>query len=175
MTANPPVTVTVASYVSSEDADTDLRNLDDLYWNTTVHAYDAAVVVTDAWNQLRVGARSGRWAGDVSVGPLQHAFTAIFGGPFMAGKPPAPPPDHRFSESELRKVGLVLSANSVLIVAIGQTDEPERAGVAFPRAEWVQWQTIEMEDDHPQAELSPIVTDLIRKGAAVAHSPRQSP
>jgi hypothetical protein len=164
MASHIDLTVIVASYLSSEEAASDLSALDDSYWRAVVETYDAVIVVTDAWNQVRVASRTGRDAGGIFLGSLHDALTDLFGGPFVGGKAPRLPADKRLTEVALLGLADVLPAGSVRAVVVTQIRKADEFAQMFPHADWIATQEVEwMEEDPP--DLAPIVAQVMRQGA----------
>ncbi len=164
MATQMDVIVIVASYITSEDAAVDLSALDDSYWQANLWAYDAAIVVTDAWNQLHLASRTGRSAGDVLVGPLHNAFTALFGGPFVAGKAPTLPVDRRLPEAALRPLVEGLPADSVRTLVVAQGLREADLEPVFTHSEWLETETVESTGKSPQ-DLTRVIANMMRQGA----------
>jgi hypothetical protein len=164
MASHIDLTVIAASYLLREEAASDLSALDDSYWRAEVEAYDAAIVLADAWNQVRVASHTGRDAGGVFLGSLHDAVTGLFGGPFVGGKAPPLPPDHRLPEVALLGLADVLPAGSVRAVVVAQVRKADEFAEMFPHADWIAAQVVEWTEENPP-DLAPIVAELMRQGA----------
>ena len=162
------INIIVAAYVSSEEAMADFGGLEDFFWQLTLGSYDAVLLVTDAWNQVRVAARSSRTAGDLSIGPLHDGFTLLFGGPFLAGDAPIPPPDRRLSRSALLALGDALRAGSVVVIAVIATAEPAKLVGIFKRAVSVKSQTMPWQEELP--DFRPVISELLKPAAPTSTS-----
>jgi hypothetical protein len=138
MTRNSVFSVVVASYVSSEDARADLTGLDDLYWTRPLSHYDAALIITDAWAQVRVEAHTSRSSADLDVGPIHDAFTVLFGGPFVGGVAPPKPNDRRLSHKELLNIGDAMGPSAVKIIALILGEQQLDLAEVLPRADSVE-------------------------------------
>jgi hypothetical protein len=159
MTSKQVFEVIVASYVSSEDAREDLSRLRDRYWDSPLSAYDAALIVTDAWGQVRVEAHTSQE--DVLIGPLHDAFTVLFGGPFMGGVAPPLPKDRRLPHKELLRIGDAMGPSSVRTVALTLGQEQLDLAVVFPRAEAVDMTSIESTRENLE-ELASAIAEVVR-------------
>jgi hypothetical protein len=164
MSTHLDLTVIAASYLSSEEAALDLSALDDSYWRAELEAYDSVVVVSDAWNQVRVASRTGRDAGGVVLGPLHNAINDIFGGPFVGGKAPPLPADHRLKEGALLGLADALPAGSVRAIVVALTRRADEFAEMLPRADWIATQMVEWREENPP-DLAPMVGDLLRDEA----------
>jgi hypothetical protein len=161
MTTNAVFSVIVASYVSSEDARADLSALDDLYWSRPLSDYDAALIVTDAWGQVRVEAHKSRSAADLDVGPIHDAFTVLFGGPFVGGVAPPSPNDRRLPHRELVKIGDAMGPSSVRIIVLVLGQQQLNLSEVFPRADAVELTSIESSRDNLE-ELASSIAKAVR-------------
>jgi hypothetical protein len=164
MASHIGLTVIAASYLSSEEAASDLLALDDSYWRSEVEAYDAVIVVADAWNQVRVTSHTGRDADDVFLGTLHDAITDLFGGPFVGGKAPPLPADHRLPQVALLGLADVLPAGSVRAVVVAQVRRAEEFAEMFPHADWIATQMVDWTEENPP-DLAPVVAEVMRQGA----------
>jgi hypothetical protein len=159
MTTDSVFTVIVASYVSSEDAREDLSRLRDRYWDSPLSAYDAALLVTDAWGQVRVEAHTSQE--DILIGPLHDAFTKLFGGPFVGGVAPPLPNDRRLPHKELLRIGDAMGPSSVKTVASMLGQGQVNLSEAFPRANAVEMTSIESTQENLE-ELASAISEAVR-------------
>jgi hypothetical protein len=159
MTTNSVFSVVVASYISSEEARADLSGLDDLFWTSPLSAFDAALIVTDAWGQVRVEAHKSQ--DDALIGPLNNAFTTLFGGPFIVGVAPPPPRDQRLPHSELMRIGDAMGPSSVKTVALTLGEHEMNLQEVFPRAEAVQIASVESSKEKLE-DLASAVVETVR-------------
>jgi hypothetical protein len=156
MTTNAVFSLVVASYVSSEDARPDLSGLDDLYWTRPLSDYDAALIVTDAWGQVRVEAHTSRSSADLDVGPIHDAFTVLFGGPFVGGVAPPRPNDRRLSHRELLNIGDAMGPSSVRTIALVLGEQQLDLAEVLPRATAVEIMSIESTGEDMEKLVSSI-------------------
>ena len=159
MTSKQVFEVTVASYTSSEDARADLSRLKDVYWTSRLSAYDAALIVTDAWGQVRVEAHTSQE--EVLMGPLNDAFTVLFGGPFVGGAAPPLPGDRRIPHKELLRIGDAMGPSSVRTIALMLGQEQLDPTEVFPRADAVEMTSVESTAEDLSA-LATVITDVMR-------------
>jgi hypothetical protein len=159
MTTNSVFSAIVASYVSSEEARADLSGLDDLYWTSPLSAFDAALIVTDAWGQVRVEAHESQES--ELIGPLNDAFTVLFGGPFMGGVAPPLPKDKRLPHKELLRIGDAMGPSSVKTVALMLGEQQMNLQEIFPRAEAVQMASVASSKEKLE-DLASAVVETVR-------------
>jgi hypothetical protein len=159
MTTTSAFAVVVGSYLSTEDARVDLSHLDDLFYESRLSAYDAALIVTDAWGQVRVEAHTS--SSDLLVGPVHDAFTVLFGGPFVAGTAPLPN-DRRLPHKELLAIGDAMGPSSVRTIALVLGQQQLDLAEVFQRADTVEMASVESTDENLQV-LASLITDVMRK------------
>ena len=162
MTTNSVFTVVVGSYVSSEDAMSDLKGLDDVYYVRPFSAYDAALIVTDAWGQVRVEAHISRQDSDLLIGPLHDAFTVLLGGPFVGGTAPPPPNDRRLPHKVLLEIGDAMGPSAVRTIALVLGQERPDLTEVFHHADTVEMASVESTAENLQG-LASVIADLMRK------------
>jgi hypothetical protein len=159
MTSKQVFEVIVGSYASSEDARADLSRLKDVYWSTPLSAYDAALLVTDAWGQVRVEAHISQE--EVLMGPPHDAFTVLFGGPFVGGAAPPLPGDRRIPHKELLSIGDAMGPSSVRTIALMLGQEQLEPTEVFPLADAVEMASVESTAENLSA-LATVITDVMR-------------
>lgn len=159
MTTNSVFSVIVASYISSEEARADLSGLDDLFWTSPLSAFDAALIVTDAWGQVRVDSHKSQ--DDALIGPLNDAFTKLFGGPFIGGVAPPLPKDPRVPHNELMRIGDAMGPSSVKSIALTLGEHEMNRQEIFPRAEAVRMESVESSTEKLE-DLASTVVETIR-------------
>ncbi len=162
MRGEPRLAVVVAAYLSSTDAQADVSRLDDSYWQGVIAAYEACLVATDAWAQVSVAAHTSRRPDDLAEGPIHNAFTVLFGGPFVTGKAPPLPADHRLTHEELVRIGGAMGPASVGVVVLVQAEDHHRLTDVFVHADWVALEPADSTEESASG-LASIITALMQR------------